>query len=70
MQAIAEEHGSFQAWLDELYASRGVDGAAKELASRFKYISRDGARNWLYATGYDVGEVSEKVMRKYGMTHH
>jgi DNA-3-methyladenine glycosylase I len=67
MQAIAEMHGSFRAWVDEIYASRGVDGATKELASRFKYISRDGARNWLYATGYDVGDVSEKVMRKYGV---
>lgn len=66
MQQIAAEHGSFRHWLDETLDARGLEGTTKELARRFKYISPGGARHWLYATGYDVGEVSEKVMRKYG----
>lgn len=63
--ALARDHGSFGAWLDGLYASTGVDGAAKELAARFAYISDAGARNWLYATGYDVGTVTDKQRKKY-----
>ncbi len=66
MEEIAEEHGSFSEWVDEMVAARGAEGAAKELAHLFRYISAEGAKHWLYATGYDVGEVSKKVMQKYG----
>lgn len=66
IQKIAAEHGSFRKWLDETFDREGLAGTTKILAKRFKYISPEGARHWLYATGYDVGEVSEKVMRKYG----
>lgn len=65
MAALASAHGSFAAWLDALYAARGVDGAAKTLADQFAYISEAGARNWLYATGYDIGPVTEKQRAKY-----
>lgn len=65
MAAIAREKGSFGAWMDALVGAQGVDGAAKELAKRFSYVSENGARNWLYATGYDVGEVTEKQKQKY-----
>ena len=65
MAALASAHGSFAAWLDALYAARGVDGAAKALADQFAYISEAGARNWLYATGYDIGAVTEEQRAKY-----
>ncbi|HBY92808.1 MAG: DNA-3-methyladenine glycosylase I [Ardenticatenaceae bacterium] len=66
MQQVAAEYGSFGRWVDETFQEAGLSGTTKELAKRFKYISPEGARHWLYATGYDVGDVSEKVMRKYG----
>lgn len=66
MADIADEHGSFHGWVAALVAARRAEGAAKELAKHFSYISQEGARHWLYATGYDIGEVSEKVRRKYG----
>jgi 3-methyladenine DNA glycosylase Tag len=65
MQALASAHGSFAAYVDGLLAERGVAGAAKELARQFAYISEEGARNWLYSTGHDIGPVTEKVERKY-----
>jgi DNA-3-methyladenine glycosylase I len=66
MERIAAEHGSFGAWLQEQVAKEGVDATAKELGARFKYVSEDSGRRYLYAVGEDVGEVSEKVRRKYG----
>jgi DNA-3-methyladenine glycosylase I len=65
IQQIAEEHGSFGAWLGELLDEEGVDATAKELAKRFKYMSEDSSRRYLYAVGEKI-EVSEKVQRKYG----
>lgn len=65
MAELARAGGSFAAWLDALYAARGVDGAAKALAEQFSFISENGARNWLYATGYDVGPVTDKQRQKY-----
>lgn len=65
MRDLADEHGSFQSWVESLVDREGVDGASRELADRFSYISQDGARNWLYSTGHDIGPVSEKVRRKY-----
>lgn len=65
MRGLAEEHGSFRSWVEDLFQEEGVEGASKELADRFAYISEEGARNWLYSTGHDVGPVSDKVRRKY-----
>jgi DNA-3-methyladenine glycosylase I len=66
MQVIAEEHGSFAAWLRKMVEEKGVAQTAKDLGNRFKYVSEDSAKRYLYAVGEDVGEVSEKVRRKYG----
>ncbi len=64
MQQVAVEHGSFGAWVESAVAG-GVPAACAELSKRFAYISRDGARNWLYSTGHDVGAVTDKVREKY-----
>lgn len=65
MTAIAAEHGSFAAYVDALHAERGAGGASRALAKEFAYVSEQGARHWLYATGYDIGEVTDKVRAKY-----
>ena len=65
MAAIAAEHGTFAAYVDALYAAQGAGGAGRALAKKFAYVSEQGARHWLYATGYDVGEVTDKVRSKY-----
>ena len=65
MRELAAEHGSFGAYVEGLYNEHGVAGASKRLSDAFAYISAEGAKHWLYATGYDIGEVSEKVERKY-----
>jgi 3-methyladenine DNA glycosylase Tag len=65
MQAIAAENGSFGAFVEQALAASGLDATCRTLSDRFGYISRDGARNWLYATGHDVGEVTDKVRAKY-----
>ena len=65
MAAIAAEHGSFAAYVDALHAAQGAGGASRALAKEFAYVSEHGAYHWLYATGYDVGEVSDKVRAKY-----
>ena len=66
MQQIAAEHGSFGAWLRGQVEAEGADATAKELGKRFKYVSEDSGRRYLYAVGEDVGEISDKVRRKYG----
>ena len=66
MQLIAEENGSFGAWLRRLVDHEGVDTTAKAIAGRFKYMSAEGSRRYLYAVGEDVGEVPEKIRMKYG----
>ncbi|MEJ2732057.1 MAG: DNA-3-methyladenine glycosylase I [Anaerolineae bacterium] len=66
MQQIIREHGSFGAWLSESLAAEGVSATAKELAQRFKYMSEESSRRYLYAVGEDIGEVSEKIRSKYG----
>jgi hypothetical protein len=43
-----------------------VDATAKELAKRFKYMSEESSRRYLYAVGEDIGEVDDKIRRKYG----
>lgn len=48
-----------------LLAAEGLDGACRRLAADFDYISPEGARHWLYSTGWDIGEVSEKIRAKY-----
>jgi DNA-3-methyladenine glycosylase I len=65
MQQIAAEYGSFGAWLQQMLESEGVDTTAKEVGKRFKYMSEQSSRRYLYAVGEDV-EVDEKIRRKYG----
>lgn len=65
MQDLAAENGSFAAYVDGLFAAAGPTGAAKALAAQFAYISEQGALHWLYSTGYEIGEVTEKVRLKY-----
>ena len=64
IQEVADQHGSFGSWVESAVAG-GVPSACAELSRRFAYISKDGARNWLYATGHDVGQVTDKVREKY-----
>jgi DNA-3-methyladenine glycosylase I len=66
MQQIAAEHGSFGEWLRHSLAQEGVDKTAKTVGKRFKYVSEESARRYFYAVGEDVGEVSEKIRKKYG----
>lgn len=66
MQHIAEEHGSFGQWLHGMLDEEGVDAIAKELAKRFKYMSEESSRRYLYAVGEDVGEVDQEIKMKYG----
>lgn len=66
MQQIAAEHGSFGAWLRQMVDEEGVDRTAKEMAGRFKYMSEESSRRYLYAVGEDIGEVDDKIRRKYG----
>ncbi|MFN2291533.1 MAG: DNA-3-methyladenine glycosylase I [Anaerolineae bacterium] len=65
MVKIAQEHGSFGTWLQQRVEEEGVDATAKSLADRFKYMSEEGSKRYLYAVGEDV-DVSEKVRAKYG----
>jgi DNA-3-methyladenine glycosylase I len=66
MRQIAREHGSFAAWLGEMLEVAGVEATARELGKRFKYMSDESSRRYLYAVGEEIGEVSDKVRRKYG----
>jgi DNA-3-methyladenine glycosylase I len=66
MQRLAEEHGSFGVWLRGTLDRQGVDAAAKAIAKDFKFMSVEGSGRYLYAVGEDVGEVPEKIRRKYG----
>jgi 3-methyladenine DNA glycosylase Tag len=66
MVEIADQHGSFGAWLRGMLESEGVDGAAIELGKRFKYMSAESSRRYLWAVGEDIGVVDEKIRRKYG----
>jgi 3-methyladenine DNA glycosylase Tag len=66
MQRIAVEHGTFGAWLRQSLVDDGVDSTAKDLGRRFKYLSTESSRRYLYAVGEDIGEVDEKIRRKYG----
>lgn len=65
MQDLAEEHGSFGDYVDALYEEKGAAAAGKVLAKQFAYVSEQGAKFWLYGTGHDIGEVSEKNQAKY-----
>ena len=66
MQQLAAEHGSFGAWLRGMLDESGVDAACKELAKRFKYMSEASSQRYLYAVREDIGQVDEKIRRKYG----
>jgi DNA-3-methyladenine glycosylase I len=69
MQQIAREYGSFGAWLRQVFQEEGVAGASEALAERFKYLSVESSRRYLYAVGEDV-EVDDKIRRKYGPEDH
>ena len=45
---------------------KGIGATCVELGKRFKYISEQSAGRFLYAVGEDVGEVPDKIRRKYG----
>ncbi len=66
MQEIAAEHGSFGAWLRLMVDREGVDRTAQEIGGRFKYMSEQSSRRYLYAVGEDIGQVDDKIRRKYG----
>jgi 3-methyladenine DNA glycosylase Tag len=66
MRTIASEHGSFGAWLQRMVSDEGVDRTSVELAKRFKYMSEASSERYLFAVGEDIGEVDDKVRRKYG----
>jgi 3-methyladenine DNA glycosylase Tag len=66
MQQLASDHGSFGAWVRLVVDEKGIDGAAREIGRRFKYMSEQSSRRYLYAVGEDIGEVDEKIRRKYG----
>lgn len=64
MQEAAEEYSDFGAYINTMLLE-GLPTTCVELSKRFSYISKEGARNWLYSTGHDVGEVTDKVREKY-----
>jgi 3-methyladenine DNA glycosylase Tag len=66
MLEIAAEHGSFGTWLRRMVEDEGVDATAREIGERFKYMSEESGRRYLYAVGEDVGVVEPKIRRKYG----
>jgi 3-methyladenine DNA glycosylase Tag len=66
MQVIAGESGSFGEWLQQMLGDDGVEATAKELARRFKYLSEQSARRYLYAVGEDVGQLDQDIKSKYG----
>ncbi|MFC2037160.1 DNA-3-methyladenine glycosylase I [Chloroflexota bacterium] len=66
MQQIEAEHGSFGAWLRQMVDQEGIAATSKDLANRFKYMSEESSRRYLYAVGEDIGDVDEKIRRKYG----
>jgi 3-methyladenine DNA glycosylase Tag len=66
MSDVAEKHGSFGAWLRAAVQQDGSAQTAKELARCFGYVSESSARNFLFAVGENVGEVTEEIRRKYG----
>jgi DNA-3-methyladenine glycosylase I len=66
MQRIAQENSSFGLWLRQMVGEEGVDSTARELAKRFKYMSEESSGRYLFAVGEDIGEVDDKIRRKYG----
>jgi len=51
---IAEEHESFQGWLDSLDRSENYAGAVRSIANRFKHVGETTARIFLYTVGEDI----------------
>jgi 3-methyladenine DNA glycosylase Tag len=66
MQRIAGERGTFGGWLQRMVSDEGVGRTCVNLAKRFKYLSEASSERYLYAVGEDIGEVDEKIRRKYG----
>ncbi|MFI0609141.1 MAG: DNA-3-methyladenine glycosylase I [Anaerolineae bacterium] len=65
IRRLSPRQGGFGAYVDGLLAEKGLEGACKQLAADFSYISLEGARHWLYSTGRDIGEVTAKIQAKY-----
>jgi len=53
-ERIAEEHGSFQKWLDGLDKSENYADVEKQLSSRMKHVGRSTAHIFLYTVGEDI----------------
>jgi DNA-3-methyladenine glycosylase I len=66
MWSLATEHGSFGAWLRGMLVGQGVDDTAKAVGKRFKYMSEESSRRYLFAVGEDIGPVDDKIRKKYG----
>lgn len=66
MADVADKHGSFGEWVHAAVQQDGWAQTASELARCFSYISKASARNFLFAVGEDVGEVTDEIRRKYG----
>ncbi|UCH56894.1 MAG: hypothetical protein JSV18_06015, partial [Candidatus Bathyarchaeota archaeon] len=53
-QRIAEEHGSFQSWLNSLDKSENYAGVERQLSDRLKHVGRSTAHIFLYTVGEDI----------------
>ncbi len=53
-ERIAEEHGSFEDWLDNLDKSDNYKQVEKHLSTRMKHVGRSTARIFLYTIGEDI----------------
>lgn len=65
LRRLAPAGEGFGAYVADLLAAEGLEGACKRLAADFSYISPEGARHWLYSTGHDIGPVTPKIEAKY-----
>ncbi len=53
-ERIAQEHGSFQAWLDSLDKAHNYDAAVKRLRSRLKRVGPSTAHIFLWSVGEEI----------------
>jgi len=51
---IAEGHGSFREWLDDLDKSDNYAHVVKQLSSKMKHVGRSTAHIFLYTVGEDI----------------
>jgi DNA-3-methyladenine glycosylase I len=66
MLTLADENGSFGKWLRRNVQQEGIDDTAEMLANQFAYLSETSAKNFLYAVGEEVDEITEEARQKYG----